>query len=123
MTLFHALSSGQERFILPPLALVESLDGQRRVGFLMRCVPPHYHELLDFALNPVVAAQQFRQGKTWTHYLQVTRSIANAIVVLHGKGCAHSDIHYRNFLVNLDEGDAIMLEIDGVVVPGFLPRR
>lgn len=123
MTLFQSLSSDQERFILPPLALVESLDGQRRVGFIMRRVPPRYSELLEFMLNPKVAASQFQQGKTWAHYLKVARSIANAIVVLHGKGCAHSDIHYRNFLVNIDDGDAIMLEIDGVVVAGFLPPQ
>jgi DNA-binding helix-hairpin-helix protein with protein kinase domain len=123
MTLFQSLPSEQEQFILPPLALVESVDGQRRVGFLMRRVPPRYRELLDFMFNPTVAKRQFQQGKTWERYLEVARSVANAIVVLHGKGCAHSDIHYRNFLVNLDDGDAIMLEIDGVVVAGFLPPQ
>lgn len=123
MTLFQTLPPEQERFILPPLALVDSVDGQRRVGFIMRRVPPRYREMLDFMLNPAVAARQFQQGKTWAHYLKVARSIANAIVVLHGKGCAHSDIHFRNFLVNLDDGDAIMLEIDGVVVTGFLPPQ
>lgn len=123
MQLFGALPPEQERFILPPLALVESVDGQRRVGFIMRRVPPRYREMLEFMLNPKVAAQQFQQGKSWAHYLKVARSVANAVVVLHGKGCAHSDIHYRNFLVNLDEGDAIMLEIDGVVVAGFLPPQ
>jgi len=123
MTLFQSLPPSQERFILPPLALVESMDGKPRVGFIMRRVPPRYRELLEFMLNPKVAAQQFQQGKVWTHYLKVARSIANAIVVLHGKGCAHSDIHYRNFLVNLDDGEAIMLEIDGVVVAGFLPPQ
>jgi len=123
MRLFSNLPPEQEKFILPPLALVESIDGQKRVGFVMRRVPPKYQELVKFILSPKCAAEQFQQGKTWAHYLKVTRSIANAIVVLHGKGCAHSDIHFRNFLVNLDEGDAVMLEIDGVVVPGFLPPQ
>jgi DNA-binding helix-hairpin-helix protein with protein kinase domain len=123
MTLFQTLPSEQERFILPPLALVESVDGRKRIGFIMRRVPPRYREMLDFMLSPVVAAQQFQQGKTWAQYLRVARSVANAVVVLHGKGCAHSDIHYRNFLINLDDGDAIMLEIDGVVVAGFLPPQ
>ncbi len=123
MTLFGSLPPEQERFILPPLALVEGMDGTPRVGFLMRKVPPRYNEMLEFMLNPKVAARQFQGGKTWAHYLKVARSVANAIVVLHGKGCAHSDVHYSNFLVNLDEGDAIMLEIDGVVVAGFLPPQ
>ncbi|GBC82320.1 hypothetical protein HRbin10_01443 [bacterium HR10] len=123
MKLFGHLPPEQERFILPPLALIETLDGQRRVGFIMRRVGPEYRELIAFMLNARCAAEQFRQGKTWAQYLKVARSIASAIVVLHGKGCAHSDIHFRNFLVDLDEGDAVMLEIDGVVVPGFLPPQ
>lgn len=121
--LFRSLPAEQSHFILPPLALTEAMDGSPCTGFLMRRVPPAYQELLSFVLNPVLAARQFQAGKTWTHYLRVARSLANALVVLHGKGCAHSDIHYRNFLVNLDAGDAIMLEIDGVVVPGFLPAQ
>ncbi|MBC8427826.1 hypothetical protein H8D98_01045, partial [bacterium] len=64
MTLFQSLPSDQERFILPPLALVEAVDGQPRVGFIMRRVPPRYRELLEFMLNPKVAALQFKQGKT-----------------------------------------------------------
>lgn len=123
MKLFGSLPPEQERFILPPLALVESIGGQRRVGFVMRRVPSKYRELIHFILHPRCAAEQFRQGKTWADYLKVARSIANAVAVLHGKGCAHSDIHFRNFLVNMDEGDAVMLEIDGVVVPGFLPPQ
>ncbi len=123
MTIFRTLPPEHARFILPPLALVDSVDTQRRVGFIMRRVPPRYSELGDFTLNPKVAARQFQQGKRWAHYLKVARSVANAIVVLHGKGCAHTDIHYRNFLVNLDDGDAVMLEADGVVVAGFLPPQ
>lgn len=123
MTLFQSLTAEHEHFILPPLALVESVDGQPKVGFVMRRVPSRYRELVDFALSPVAAARHFLEGKTWGHYLRVARSVANAIVVLHGMGCAHSDIHFRNFLTNLDEGDAIMLEIDGVVVHGFLPPQ
>jgi DNA-binding helix-hairpin-helix protein with protein kinase domain len=123
MKLFSTLPPEQERFLLRPLALVETLDGHKRVGFIMRRVPPEYRELMAYVLNARCAAEQFQQGKTWARYLKVARSIANAIVVLHGKGCAHSDIHFRNFLVNLDEGEAVMLEIDGVVVAGFLPPQ
>lgn len=48
MRLFSKLPPEQERFILPPLALIESVDGQRRVGFVMRRVPPNYQELVRF---------------------------------------------------------------------------
>jgi len=119
--LFSNLSDTQKQFVVPPLALVSTFDGSPKVGFIMRRVPQQYRELLEFTYNPRCAAQQFQQGKTWAHYLKVARSVANAIMVLHGKGCAHSDIHFRNFLANLDTGQTVMLEMDGVVVQGFLP--
>jgi DNA-binding helix-hairpin-helix protein with protein kinase domain len=71
-------------------------------------------------LRITAGGYKFRRGLTWAHYLQVARRVANAVTVLHGKGCAHSDIHYRNFLADIDRGEAVMLEIDGVVVSGFL---
>ena len=123
MPLFNSLPAAQQEFLLPPLALVDQLDGQPRVGFVMRKVPAGYQELVDFVLDPSFAAQQFQDGRTWADYLKAARGIANAVVVLHGKGCAHCDISYRNFMVNLGQGAAVMLEIDGAVVPGFLPPQ
>ncbi len=123
MTLFSNLPPDQEQFILPPLALVQSFNGRACTGFVMRRVPPEQRELVHFILDPKCAAKQFRQGRTWADYLKVARSVANAITVLHGKGCAHGDIHYRNFLVNIEKGEAVMLDIDSVVVAGFLPPQ
>lgn len=119
MAIFHSLPPNQEKFILPPLALVDSLDGQKRVGFIMRRVPPHYEELLEMVMSPIAAARQFQQGKRWSDFLKVARSLTHALGVLHAKGCAHSDVAYRNFMANLDEGHAVMLESDGIVVAGF----
>jgi hypothetical protein len=121
MHLFRSLKPDEERFILPPLALVQSIDKRRCVGFVMRRVPDSFREVAEYVMNPRMAAEQFRQGRNWVDYFRVARSIANSLVVLHGKGCAHSDIHYSNFLADLATGDAVMLEVDGVVVPGFLP--
>lgn len=123
MSLFRSLPTEQTNFILPPLALVDNLDGERRIGFLMKRVPPNYRELGDFILSPTYAVRYFKQGRSWGDLLKVARSLANSLVVLHGKGCAHSDIHFRNFMADLDSGDCIMLEIDGVVVSGFLPPQ
>ena len=123
MGLFHGLPPDQETFIVPPLALVDKVDGTPRVGFLMKMVDPKYCELGNIMLSPQAAVPQFQNGKTWGAFLKVARSFANSLVVLHGKGCAHSDIHYRNFLADLDTGQCVMLEIDGVVVPAFLPPQ
>lgn len=121
MGLFRNLSPEDERFILPPLALVERVGRQRRVGFLMRRAPQSACELAALVMSPREAAGQFQSGRTWGDYLKVARDVATALTVLHGKGCAHSDIHYSNFLADLCQGSAIMLEADGIVVPGFLP--
>jgi len=123
MRLFKTLPADQEKFILPPLALVDTHEGKEATGFIMRRVDAQFEELIYLMMSPVKAASYFERGYTWAHYLRLTRSITNALVVLHGKGCAHTDIHYKNFLVNIDSGEAVMLEMDGVVVRGFLPPQ
>ena len=116
MGIFDNLPPAQQEFILPPLGLVKSFDGKTCIGFAMRRVPSEFKELLDFVI-PTEAAKQFQSGLTWANYLRVARSTVNAVNVLHNKGCGHSDIQFRNFLVNLNTGAAVMLEIDGVFVP------
>lgn len=117
------LTDEQERFILPPLALLDRFDGEPRQGFAMRRVPPRYQQAMNLIHTPQKAAAQFRRGRTWGSYLLAARSIANSIVVLHAMGYAHSDIHYKNFLVDIDEGDAVMMEADAIVTPGFSKAR
>ncbi|MGI5292751.1 hypothetical protein ACQEVF_56900 [Nonomuraea polychroma] len=123
MALFADLPEDQKRFIVPPLALIETFDGTPRPGFIMRRVPPRYRKAVDLILTPRQAAEQFARGITWGSYLLAARSMAHAIGVLHSKGCAHTDIHYENFVVDIDEGDAVMMEADGVVVSGFIKPR
>ncbi len=123
MGLFKSLPADQEKFILPPLALVDTYQGNEATGFIMRKVNPKFEELINLMMSPVKAVSYFERGYTWAHYLRITRSIASALVVLHGKGCAHTDIHYKNFLVDIESGEAVMLEMDGVVVRGFLPPQ
>jgi serine/threonine protein kinase len=74
-------------------------------------------------LTPKQVAEQFRAGKSWANYLQIARGIARSIAVLNGKGCAHADLHFGNFLVDPDTGDVVLIDLDGLVVPGFLPPQ
>lgn len=121
--LFNNLPDDQKDHILPPLGLVDLVDGKRAIGFIMRKVPSSYKELHNYIFNVRCFADQLDQNFNWAHYLKLARGIADALVVLHGKGCTHTDIQYRNYLVNLQIGDAILLEMDGVVVPGYLPHH
>ena len=123
MVLFKSLPIDQKKFILPPLALVDTFNGSPATGFIMDKVSSDFDELIFFISSPKQAAKYFMQNYTWAHYLRLARSVTNALVVLHGKGCAHTDIHFRNFLVNIASGEAVMLEMDGVVVKGFLPPQ
>ena len=118
------LAAEEAQFLCWPLALVANVDGNDRVGCVTRRIPmPPYVELMNIILTPKQAAEQFRAGKSWANYLQIARGIARSIAVLNGKGCAHADLHFRNFLVNPGTGDVVLIDLDGLVVPGFLPPQ
>ncbi|MFK7996805.1 MAG: lipopolysaccharide kinase InaA family protein [Granulosicoccus sp.] len=58
----------------------------------------------------------------WTDSLSICRRIAQAVRRLHAGGLAHSDLSYRNVLVDPGSGSACLIDIDGLVVPGkFAP--
>lgn len=124
MLLGANLTMEEAQFLCWPLALVTNVDGNECVGCVTRRIPtPPYAVLMDIMFTPKQAAEQFRAGKSWANYLQIARGIARSIAVLNGKGCAHADLHFRNFLVEPEKGDAVLLDLDGLVVPGFLPPQ
>jgi len=86
------------KFLCWPIAAIRSVDGSDNLGCVMRCIPPSYTKLIDLIFNPRVAVQQFRQGISWSHYLQVARSIARAAEMLSFKGVTHTDFSFNNFL-------------------------
>ncbi len=51
--------------------------------------------------------------------LQVCMRLARAVRRLHFAGLAHSDLSNRNVLVDLRGGDACVIDIDALVVPGL----
>jgi Protein kinase domain len=53
--------------------------------------------------------------------LQVCMRLARAVRRLHFAGLAHSDLSNRNVLVDLRGGDACVIDIDALVVPGLAP--
>ncbi|HOZ59587.1 MAG TPA: lipopolysaccharide kinase InaA family protein [Nakamurella multipartita] len=59
---------------------------------------------------------------TWLSHLQVCLRISRAVRRLHAAGLAHSDLSYKNVLVDPTGGRACVIDIDGLVVPGkFAP--
>ena len=53
--------------------------------------------------------------------LQVCMRLARSVRRLHFAGLAHSDLSNRNVLVDLRGGDACVIDIDALVVPGLAP--
>ncbi len=57
----------------------------------------------------------------WLKYLAISVKIARSARRMHAAGLAHSDLSYKNVLVNPCSGSACMIDIDGLVVPGKFP--
>ena len=58
---------------------------------------------------------------TWLSHFHMCIQIARAVRRLHAAGLAHSDLSYKNVLVDPQTGKASIIDIDGLVVPGKYP--
>lgn len=54
-------------------------------------------------------------------YLRICTKLARAVRKLHFRGLAHSDLSNKNVLVDPKNGDACVIDIDSLVVPGIAP--
>lgn len=57
----------------------------------------------------------------WVSYLKICIKIARSVKRLHAAGLAHSDLSYKNVLIDPVTGSASIIDIDGLVVPGKFP--
>lgn len=62
-----------------------------------------------------------RERGHWLNYLRICLHIARAVRRLHAAGLAHSDLSYKNVLVDPVHGNASVIDLDGLVVPGKYP--
>lgn len=53
----------------------------------------------------------------WLGHLKVCILLARAVRRLHAAGLAHSDLSYKNVLINPVKGQACVIDLDGLVVP------
>lgn len=61
------------------------------------------------------------QKGDWLKYLQICLNLSRATRRLHAAGLAHSDLSYKNVLIDPQKGRACIIDIDGLVVPGKYP--
>lgn len=57
----------------------------------------------------------------WQKHLQLCLNLSRSVRRLHAAGLAHSDLSYRNVLIDPVKGEACIIDIDGLVVPGLFP--
>lgn len=62
-----------------------------------------------------------RERGHWRSYINTCIKISRAVRRMHAAGLAHSDLSYKNVLVDPSRGDACIIDIDGLVVPGKFP--
>ncbi|MBL8818181.1 MAG: hypothetical protein JNL58_19295 [Planctomyces sp.] len=62
-----------------------------------------------------------KERGNWRSYITTCIKISRAVKRLHAAGLAHSDLSYKNVLVDPSRGDACIIDIDGLVVPGKYP--
>lgn len=62
-----------------------------------------------------------REIGDWRTYLTMCIKICRAVRRMHAAGLAHSDLSYKNVLVDPVGGNACIIDIDGLVVPGKYP--
>jgi serine/threonine protein kinase len=62
-----------------------------------------------------------RELGNWLSYVRICVLISRAVRRMHAAGLAHSDLSYKNVLVDPVGGHASIIDIDGLVVPGRFP--
>jgi serine/threonine protein kinase len=62
-----------------------------------------------------------RELGNWLSHLKVCILLARATRRMHMAGLAHSDLSYKNVLIDPAGGHACVIDVDGLVVPGKYP--
>lgn len=116
-----------------PEKIVE-YDG--RIGIVV----PTYQECFFFPKESSLAGAEkegkwFTSAKTFnrfvppeekgelTTYIRICIMLSRGVRRLHAAGLAHSDLSYKNCLVDPKGGNACIIDIDGLVVPDLYPAE
>ncbi len=62
-----------------------------------------------------------RERGNWLSYFRINILLSRSVRRMHAAGLAHSDLSYKNVLVDPVTGGAAIIDIDGLVVPGKYP--
>ncbi|MEY2738698.1 MAG: hypothetical protein RL259_607 [Bacteroidota bacterium] len=113
-----------------------------KVGIVVPCYNKNFFFRQGYATNDLLKGKE-KEGKwfasakfraihsksklheselgNWLSYFQVCVNIARGVKRLHAAGLAHSDLSYKNVLIDPVSKSAAIIDIDGLVVPNLFP--
>lgn len=111
----------------------EIVEWEGKIGIVIPTYAPHFFFQKDRRLKGqekngkwFASAKLFRdiseeERGNFLSYLKICLRLARAVRRMHAAGLAHSDLSYNNVLIDPKEGNACIIDIDGLVVPGKYP--
>lgn len=102
-----------------PFGLVRKIDNQNTYGVISRKSNGKNIQKIISPAN-TVAVNLFKNNFNWANYFLIARDLAESVAVLHGFGCAHGDIQYKNFMFDKQNKKIDMIDLDGLIVEGYL---
>ena len=113
-----------------------------KIGIIVPCYPQNFFFKVGYQGLPLLqgkekegkwfASAKFRSSTSklkldrselgnWLSYFQIGVNIARGVKRMHAAGLAHSDLSYKNVLIDPVTKTAAIIDIDGLVVPGLYP--
>lgn len=120
----------------------DMVEADKKVGLIVPCYHANFFFKKGYASNDLIkgkekegkwfASPKFRNKQftlrldeaelgNWLSYFQICVNISRGVKRLHAAGLAHSDLSYKNVLVDPVSKSATIIDIDGLVVPGLFP--
>lgn len=105
-----------DKFIWPLFMVTE--ERGKRFGYLMELLPKGYYEMADFLRKD--GDSQAIRFKSYNAMLVAGMNIAYEMQKLHLKGYSYKDLNPKNFAINPETGDVLIIDNDNVSVEGKL---
>lgn len=108
-----------EKFVWPLFLVTEENPCKgKRFGYLMELLPKNYYEMNDYLrMDGDTSAVRF---KSYNAMMVAGMNIAYGMQKLHLKGFSYKDLNPKNFALNPESGDALIIDNDNVSVDGGL---
>lgn len=76
------------------------------------------------APTPLAAYRRMPDNRqSYRRRIVMALEVADAVRVLHDLGLCHSDLSQNNIYVDMETGGVCLIDLDGLVVPGYIPAQ